>query len=183
MNYSSMDKTEMKYMSDQGVDIRFPLDRNQRYFMFKEMMMAYSFAWLEKPDHKRLSYYQQQAGAMILAWSGAAYYYSIQLAQNPQKFYQEFLLTRKSGLFSFVPLGVAAYYHFKQQKLYNELYEKYCGQLSDKELLQLDAKFNPKKKMFYDIIIQRNEKRLEMEDEKEQNRLSSLGGHSRVDTD
>ena len=87
MNYSSLSSQELSLMKDQYVDVIFPLDRNQRYFMFKEMAQTYSFLWIEKKDQMLLSYYKKQAAVLMLGWGGVAYYFSSLLASNPQKFY------------------------------------------------------------------------------------------------
>ena len=49
---------------------------------------------------------------------------------------------------------MTGWYIRKQSQVYHEIYERTVGHLSDRELLELDMKFNPNKQVVYKHIIE-----------------------------
>jgi hypothetical protein len=51
--------------------------------------------------------------------------------------------------FGLLPLAAIAYFIRSQLKINEGIYERTCGHLSDLEMLELDIKWNPAKKLVY----------------------------------
>lgn len=66
--------------------------------------------------------------------------------------------------FAVLPLGGLYLYQRKQSKTYRQMYDKYVGRLTDEELLDLDAKFQPNRKVVYQYIIKRHKDQQALKD-------------------
>jgi hypothetical protein len=107
------------------------------------MMWHQHVIFLEHDDYKRASYPKKTACAVLGVWGLGALGLSILFSSNPEKFYKRFLFTPFSGLFALTPVVALIFYQRSQSRTYKELYDKYVGNLSDEELLNQDAKYNP----------------------------------------
>lgn len=95
------------------MEVIFPLDKHQRYFMFRQMIENYSLLWIDKKDYKLLSYYKKQAAVLMAGWGALTYFLSQKMYSNPETFYKQFLLTKRSFLYTAFPFVVGVYYTYK----------------------------------------------------------------------
>lgn len=129
-------------------------------------------------DYHRLGKPKRNVFALACGWVGLGYYLKIQLKTNPQWFYQKFLITPWSAVFVVTPLALGFIFYKTQKSLYMELYEKYVGKLSDREMLELDGRLNPNKLIIYKFIIDRNEQRQRVDEEKERLREQLMNNYT-----
>ena len=76
---------------------------------------------------------------------------------NPEAFFRRFLFTPVAPVYFFVLPSLLAYgYYRTSNKAYEDLYNKYVGNYTDEQLLELEGRFSPKKKIMYDYVIKKH---------------------------
>ena len=148
-------------MAFRGVE--FPLSFNQRYYLFRQILWNYNVGYLEPQDYKALSRPRKVATFAAFLWIGGFLGLQQLYTRNPENFYKKFLFTPWAPLYlAVIPLGVLCLFWKTDSDVYQRMYDKYVGKMSDEELLMLDCKFNPNRKIIYEYMIQKHKKEKEV---------------------
>lgn len=167
-DYRTLSPAELANYSSTFSDVVFPLTEDQRYYFFRTMVWHHTKKILSDEDYKRMSRPKMISFFFASIWGCTFYYLQHQLQINPQRFYQQFLLTPWSALFVAIPFAIGLYYQKTQHKVYKNIFHKYVDGMSDEDLLRWDARLNPSKSIIYDYIIERNQKRAEVEKDQQE---------------
>ncbi|TNV75640.1 hypothetical protein FGO68_gene8410 [Halteria grandinella] len=137
--------------------VEFPLTYDQRYQLFRQILWQFSFGYISEEDYKAISRPKKVGFIAASAWGVGFMGLNQMYSTNPERFYKKFLLTPLSFIyFAVLPLGGLYLYQKRQSQTYAAMYTKYVGKLTDEELLELDAKFQPNRKVVYQYIIKRH---------------------------
>eukprot|EP00347_Sterkiella_histriomuscorum_P020627 403337082 len=147
---------ELQLFSNAIKPVKFPLDYESRYQLFRNLLWNFPLQLLNEEDYHSLGKPKFLCGSVLGVWVGLAFGLSYYKQVNPEIFYKKFLFTPLSGCFAIVPFVLGYLYHQRQKKVYRGLYDKYVGNLTDIELLQFELKFNPRRKVIYDYILNQN---------------------------
>ena len=113
------------------------------------MMWNYSRMLISEEDFYRSSKPKKALCLFGLGWSGIAAILRLKYMANPETIMKGFLTTLWSPLFFVSPLVAVGYYIRWQSRIYHEIYERTVGHMSDREMLELDVKLNPNKRVVY----------------------------------
>lgn len=144
---------DINFKNHQFNQVRLPFTQEQRYFQFRQMMWNYGRHVISEDDWKLSARPKKQILGFGLFWGAIAAALRYQYTANPEPLFKRFFLTPWAVLYFASPLVAAFWYQRSQSKIYHQIYERTVGHLSDVELLELDMKFNPNKKLVYQQII------------------------------
>ena len=117
------------------------------------MMWQYSRLLISEEDFYKASKPKKVLCIFGLTWTGIAVLLRLKYLQNAETVFKSFLITPMMPVFAITPLIMSVWYIKKQSQVYHDIYERTVGHLSDRELLELDMKLNPNKKVVYKYIF------------------------------
>ena len=118
------------------------------------MMWTYSRLIISEED-----YYKASKPKKILCAFGAVYTsacVSIWATKqaNPEKYFKQILLSPFIiPAMAIAPIAAVYLFNVKQKAIYLDIYQNTVGHLSDREMLELECKINPNRRLIYDVMI------------------------------
>ena len=123
------------------------------------MVWNYSTLFISEEDYKRASFPKKCLLGFAVCYVGVAGVIKLQHAKNPEVFYKRILFTPLTPIMAIAPLFAIYQYVRVQNRVYQGIYERTVGHLSDREILELETKLNPRKALFYNRILENTDKK------------------------
>ena len=123
------------------------------------MMFAYSRCLISDEDYYRLSRPKKIMFAFMACYTSVGIGIWAVKQKNPEIYYKKLLISPFLLPLMSVILPTAVFLYFKKQReVTQDIYKRTVGHLSDKQMLELEIKINPHRKLIYEQILAQADK-------------------------
>ena len=123
------------------------------------MVRNYSTAFISQEDYKKSSFPKKCLAGFMLGYAGFILHLRHIYKMNTEIFFKRYIASGAAPVIAVLPFLAIWQFYRVHCRVMQDIYQRTVGHMTDREMLELDIKFNPNKAMLYKDVLMSEDKK------------------------